>query len=121
MKWKQALTNFRAARMITEPSGMFPLMIKEEIDEYVYSLQMNDEHEKIDAICDIIVLAANELALNGYDLDLCLKETAKEINSRIQDPIQACTNWKGQKWQKDPNQDKSTLYKADYSRCKLGH
>ena len=57
----------------------------------------------------------------GYDYLKCLDETIKEISSRKQDPNQK-RDWElngvSGKWQKDLNQDKSTLYKADYNSCK---
>jgi len=58
----------------------------------------------------------------GYDYKKCMLETIKEISSREQCPIQA-KEWKENgisgKWQKNKNQDKSTLYKANYESCKL--
>jgi hypothetical protein len=58
----------------------------------------------------------------GYDFECVMNETIKEISSRQQDPEQK-KRWKkngsnGEKWQKDKSQDKNTLYKADYSKCK---
>lgn len=60
----------------------------------------------------------------GFDFTKCMQETIKEISSRKQDPAQA-EAWHtkgvrvGEKWLKDKNQDPKTLYKADYSKCKL--
>jgi hypothetical protein len=57
----------------------------------------------------------------GFDFDKCMLETIKEISSRNQDPIQKeewAKNGINGKWQKDKNQDKSTLYKANYESCK---
>lgn len=76
----------------------------------------------IDAIQDIQVFCINETELMGYDNIKCNAEVFKEINSRIQDPIQKedwVKNGAVGKWQKDKNQDPKTLYKADYSKCKL--
>jgi phosphoribosyl-ATP pyrophosphohydrolase len=58
----------------------------------------------------------------GYDFDCVMDETIKEISSRQQDPEQK-KRWKengfnGEKWHKNLNQSKDTLYKADYSKCK---
>ena len=60
----------------------------------------------------------------GYDFNNCMIETIKEISSRQQDPEQK-KRWDngdykvGEKWQKWKEQPKETLYKADYSKCKL--
>jgi len=81
-----------------------------------------DEYEMIDAIQDIKVFCNNETALMGYDNEKCELEVFKEINSRKQCPIQK-ELWEEAypvgKWEKDKNQDESTLYKADYSSCKI--
>lgn len=60
----------------------------------------------------------------GYNFSKVMEECLKEINSRKQDPEQAKL-WLesgkqiGEKWLKDKNQDSATLYKADYTKCKL--
>jgi len=58
----------------------------------------------------------------SYNFESVMKETVKEIGSRQQDPEQKA-KWEqsgsnGEKWQKNRSQDPSTLYKADYSKCK---
>ncbi len=98
-------------------------MIEEELQEYTDAIQLKkanegQEHDVIDALADIIVLASNEITLNGYNVDLVMKQVVHHISSRNQNPEQAKRNWSNEKWQKDPNQDQSTIYKADYSCCK---
>ena len=79
------------------------------------------EHEIVDAISDIKVFSINEVENMGYDVRKTMNETILEINSRVQDPEQRLL-WSEigpvGKWKKDPDQDKSTLYKADYTTCK---
>lgn len=78
--------------------------------------------DRVDAENDKLVFAVGALLKLGYDPSLTIVETAKEINSRLQDPTQkeewAKTGVKGkfQKWKEQP---KDTLYTADYSSCKL--
>ena len=78
----------------------------------------------VDALQDITVIAAGETVKLGYNPELCLKQTVKEISSREQDPNQALA-WAngqrlpGEKWLKNRQQDPSTLYVAEYSTCKL--
>ena len=58
----------------------------------------------------------------GYDFKDCMLETIEEISSRKQSPSQAIEwqeNGTSGKWQKDKNQDNSTLYVANYSSCKV--
>ena len=87
-------------------------MIAEEMTEFHEAIRRNDEHEMVDALADIIVVAIGALYKKGYNPDLVLKQTIKEISSR-----------KGEKdrygkFQKDKNQDPATLYKADYNLAK---
>ena len=119
MKWKDSLSQWRKDRNITAPQGTFVPMIKEELQEY---LDASSEHDQVDALADIMVFTANELALMGYDLDLVMKQVVKHISSRQQDPIQFAewhVNGPNGKWKKDPSQDPSTLYEPDYTCCKL--
>ena len=97
---------------------------KEELDEFEDGFDRADTHEMIDALADIIVIAAGEMVKLGFNPELCLKQTVKEITCREQDPEQAIA-WAagkkelGEKWLKDPKQDPSTIYTADYSTCRL--
>jgi len=79
----------------------------------------NDLISTIDEIVTYCFVITTQLK---YDYKKCMLETIKEISSREQCPIQA-RKWKENgisgKWQKNKNQDKSTLYKADYDKCKL--
>jgi len=123
MKWKDSLKHWRKNRGLTTPqisinqeTGNPAIidMLLEEVEELRLALLDNNEHEIIDACNDLIVLSANHVAQSGYDIDLTMKETLKEISSR-EGSINPTTG----KWQKDKAQDPSTLYKADYSTCKL--
>jgi len=98
--------------------------LSEEIDEFAYGFERADTHEMVDALADLIVIATGELVKLGFNPELCLKQTVKEISSREQLPAQAlawAANDKvvGEKWLKNPDQNPATLYQADYSTCKL--
>ena len=98
--------------------------LNEELVEFEEGFDRADTHEMIDALADIIVIAAGEMVKLGFNPELCLKQTVKEITCREQDPEQAIA-WAagkkelGEKWLKDPKQDPSTIYTADYSTCRL--
>lgn len=98
--------------------------LKEELQELVDAIAINNTTEIVDAISDIAVIAIGELTKLKYNPELVLKQTVKEISSRQQDPEQAKA-WAagnkqpGEKWKKDKSQDPSTLYTADYSTCKF--
>lgn len=63
----------------------------------------------VDDFCDIIVVCAGAIYQQGYNPELAMMETVKEISSR-QGTIDPTTG----KWEKDRNQDPSTLYTANY-------
>lgn len=85
------------------------LMLEEELQEFKDAFQKNDEHEMVDALCDIIVLATGAIHKLGYDPTKALLETTNEIHSR-----KGAFNESVGKWQKDLNQDPASLYKANY-------
>jgi len=67
----------------------------------------------IDALNDQVVFPMGEQMKLGYDPDLALAETAKEINSRI-------GSFSDGKFHKDKSEEAQALwYEADYSKCKL--
>ena len=98
--------------------------LEEELQEFYDAYQAGDVDGMVDAMADLIVIAAGETVKLGYNPELCLKQTVKEISSREQHPKQAL-DWAngqrlpGEKWLKNRQQDPSTLYTADYSTCKL--
>ena len=115
MKWKDSLAVFRKDRGLNIPKDLqYVDFILEELSEYKVAVEDEDTHGIIDALADIIVFSANEIANRGYDLDLVMKQVAKEILSR-----KGSLNEKTGKWEKDPNQDPSELYKANFELCKV--
>ena len=98
--------------------------LEEELQEFREAYEANDIEGMIDALQDLTVIAAGETVKLGYNPELCLKQTVKEISSREQCPDQAASWAKGdrmpgEKWLKNREQDPATLYSADYSTCKL--
>lgn len=78
------------------------------------------EFNTIDAISDVKVFSVNEVELMGYDVYRTMDETVKEISSREQDldqKIEWEKNGAVGKWKKNSQQDRDTLYTADYSSC----
>ena len=98
--------------------------------EFIYEREFLPNQKKVskedlcDALNDVIVFSTTAIMKLGYNPELTLNEVLKEISSRKQDPKQK-EEWElngipdGAKWQKDLSQDKSTLYKADFSKCLL--
>lgn len=92
-------------------------MLQEELNELFDAM---DESDIVDALCDIIVVATGAIHKLGYNPNISMNETLKEISSRQQDPIQKDI-WKkwgaSGKWEKNKSQEPSTLYKADYTKA----
>lgn len=88
-------------------------LLLEELNEFVEAAQADNVDEIVDALCDIVVVAVGSLYKLGYDATLALQETTKEILSR-----QGAINTETGKWQKNPNQDPTTLYKAQYDNAR---
>ena len=123
-KVTEQLSQWREERGISI-NGNIIESLEEEVDELDVALLNDDNHEIIDALCDIVVFSINEIEARGYEFEQCMLETIKEISSRKQDPKQK-ERWANddklkrlQKWKKFKEQDKKTLYKADYSKCKI--
>lgn len=97
----------------------------EEVEEMFRGIENNDTYETIDGANDAIVVLAGLITQHGYNPELTLKQVVKEIKSRNQSKEQY-DRWKDnpklqdvEKWEKDKTQDTNTLYKADFSTCKI--
>lgn len=110
----KGIVQFNVERGLTafDPVVEYNLLF-EELAEFEAAGTENDEYEMVDALCDIIVVAAGAIYKLGYRPKEALSETVKEILSR-KGAINPLTG----KWEKDRNQDKTTLYKADYAAAK---
>ncbi len=88
-------------------------MLVEELQEFLVACSESDTHEMLNALCDLIVLSTGAIYKLGYDPTKVLDETVKEIRSR-QGSFDETTG----KWQKDKNQDASTLYVPNYENAR---
>lgn len=131
MKWIRNLVhNFRGAVYATDPIAQIVLwnksrnlntydertednLLAEELEELSAARTAIDSHGIIDAYADILVVVTGSIHKYGYNPNLVLAETLKEITSR-----KGSINPETGKWEKDLNQDPNSLYKADYSNCK---
>lgn len=84
-------------------------MLLEEVAEL---LQSKCRQEQIDALCDVVVLAVGAMYKLGFDADIAMAETIKEIDDRS-----GAFDDKVGKWLKGtPNPDR---YKADYYKAEM--
>jgi hypothetical protein len=85
--------------------------IEEELEELAEAT--TDEME-IDAFCDMIVFCTNAIKLKGYNPNIAMEETLKEISSRTGywNPVTG-------KWEKFKTPEAmAKWYSADYSKAK---
>ena len=121
MNSTQGIINWNKERnlKVFNPIVALPLLL-EELDELRVAWKEQNVHETIDALNDLRVLCTGALWQLGQDPELSLKQTVKEISSRVIDPECEKERLAGTmtKWRKDPNQSKETLYKANYNLSK---
>jgi hypothetical protein len=85
--------------------------IAEELSEF---LRAKDGNGEIDALCDVIVFAVNAIRLRGYNPNVAMEETLKEINSRT-----GAFNAETGKWEKFKTPEAMALwYSANYEQAK---
>ena len=110
----ESVATWNVSRNLTSYSDLVELNnINKEISELLEAAMLNDTNARIDAYCDILVFAAGAIHKLGYQPELSLQETVKEISSR-RGGIDPSTG----KWEKDRSQDPSTLYTANYNLSK---
>ncbi len=89
--------------------------ITEELGEWLKAHDDDIQHEKIDSLADIVVFSMTEMIKMGFDPDLVLDETFKEIDSRTGEWSEDI-----QKWVKYKSPEaRSKWVKADYLKCRL--
>lgn len=78
--------------------------------------------EQVDALADIIVVAAGGLFKLGYDPEKVMQEVVNHISSRKQNQIQK-KQWEESgadgKWLKDKEQLVHTIYQPNFDSCKI--
>ena len=86
--------------------------IKEELQELD---EATSDEAEVDAFCDMIVFCTNAIKLKGYDPNVAMEETLKEISSRT-----GSWNPESGKWEKFKTPEAmSKWYSANYSKAKL--
>jgi hypothetical protein len=85
--------------------------IAEELSEF---LRAKTDNEEIDALCDMVVFAVNAMRIKGYDPNVAMAETIKEISSRT-----GAFNPQTGKWEKFKTEEAKALwYAANYDEAK---
>ena len=107
----ESLSAWRSERGLQNQIGNVAGNICEELTEYLRATTIEDE---IDALCDMVVFAINAIEAKGYNAEICMNETLKEIHSRKGD-----FNPELNKWVKKKTPEAMALwYSADFSKAK---
>ena len=92
------------------------------LESYINRLRLEFPMQTYTILCHIVTMCEELVAANKYDFKKVVLEKILLLNSRRQS-IDQEKYWKAHgvsgKWEKDPFQDKDTLYKMNFSRCKL--
>ena len=106
----ESLAQWRSERGLQKQIGNVAGNICEELTEYLRATTVEDE---INALCDMVVFAINAIEAKGYDAEICMNETLKEIHSRKGD-----FNPELNKWEKFRTPEAMGLwYSADYRKA----
>ncbi len=84
MNWKSSLAKWRSVRKITKPQTNYLVMMSEEVDEYAAAVSNNDWVEKVDAICDQLVLTTNQAVLEEVSAEVGAFYNVKDCLDRYQ-------------------------------------
>jgi len=116
---KQPSNRTSATRMLMEElleyNGIEDIEMLNALTNHVVAGPPVDADEKVDALCDLIVIATGELLKMGYDPNKAMDETIKEISSRT-----GSFNEASGKWEKFKTPEAQALwYTAQYGKAKL--
>ena len=106
----ESLKAWRDERGLQNKVGNIEANLCEELTEY---LRATTVEEEIDALCDMMVFAINAIEAKGYDAEICMQETLKEIHSRKGD-----FNPELNKWVKKKTPEAMALrYNANFNKA----
>ena len=92
------------------------------LESYINNIKIEMPIQVVNMLNVIITICDELVTAKRYDFKKVVLEKIKVINSRHQCPIQK-KHWKlhgvSGKWEKDPHQNKDTLYVGNYGKCKV--
>ena len=106
----QSLAQWREERGLQKQINNITNNIYKKLTKYLRASTVEDE---IDALCDMVVFAINAIEAKGYNAEICMDETLKEIHSHKGD-----FNPELNKWEKFRTPEAMGLwYSADYRKA----
>ena len=105
-----------------KPTRMSIVPTLNNLESYINNIKIEMPVQMINILNIIITMCDELVTAKKYDFKKVVLEKILLLNSRRQS-IDQEKYWKAHgvngKWEKDPFQDKDTLYKMNFSRCKL--
>lgn len=92
------------------------------IEKYINNIDTKYRIQTVNMLNIIITMCDELVTAKKYDFKEVLNEKIKVISSREQNPQQKeewALNGANGKWLKNELQDKATIYKANYGKCKI--
>jgi hypothetical protein len=105
----------KSTRMSIKPS-------LNSLESYINNIRLEIPVQTVNILNIIITMCEELVTAKKYDFEKVVLEKIRLLNSRRQSMKQK-EKWKkygaNSKWEKDPFQDKDTLYKMNFSYCKI--
>ena len=105
-----------------KPTRMSVVPTLNNLESYINNIKIEMPVQMVNILNIIITMCDELVTAKKYDFKKVVLEKILLLNSRRQS-IDQEKYWKAHgvngKWEKDPFQDKDTLYKMNFSRCKL--
>lgn len=117
-----ALNGLGLLNMTYKPMRMSVVPSLNSLESYINNISVEMPIQMLNMLKIIITICEELVTAKQYDFKKVVLEKILLLNSRRQS-IDQEKYWKAHgvngKWEKDPFQDKDTLYKMNFSRCKL--
>lgn len=117
-----ALNGLGLLNMSYKPMRMCVVPTLNSLESYINNISVEMPIQMLNMLNIIITICEELVTAKQYDFKKVVLEKILLLNSRRQS-IDQEKYWKAHgvngKWEKDPFQDKDTLYKMNFSRCKL--
>lgn len=117
-----ALNGLGLLNMSYKPMRMCVVPSLISLESYINNINTSMRIQVVSMLNIIITMCDELVTAKKYDFKKVVMEKIKVLNSRRQS-IKQKEKWKkygaNSKWEKDPFQDKDTLYKMNFSYCKI--
>ena len=117
-----ALNGLGLLNITYKPMRMCVIPSLNSLESYINNISVEMPIQMLNMLNIIITICDELVTAKKYDFKKVVLEKIKVINSRMQCPQQKkewSKNGISGKWEKDPHQNKETLYVGNYGKCKV--